>query len=83
MPPTKTAPYGSWKSPITSDLIVAQITMLSEVRLAGGDIYWLEGRPAASELRRNVFADPNLAHQVQLGNSAVSMLLGSGRFRGI
>jgi hypothetical protein len=45
MPPTKTAPYGSWKSPITSDLIVAQTTMLSEVRLAGGDIYWLEGRP--------------------------------------
>ena len=36
MPPTKTAPYGSWKSPITSDLIVAQTTMLSEVRLAGG-----------------------------------------------
>ena len=45
MPPTKTAPYGSWKSPITSDLIVAQTTMLSEVRLARGDIYWLEGRP--------------------------------------
>jgi hypothetical protein len=45
MPLTKTAPYGSWKSPITSDLIVAQITMLSEVRLAGDDVYWLEGRP--------------------------------------
>ena len=42
---TKIAPYGSWKSPITSDLIVAQITMLSDVRLDGGRIYWLEGRP--------------------------------------
>jgi hypothetical protein len=52
MPPTKTAPYGSWKSPITSDLIVAQITMLSDVRLAGDDIYWLEGRP--HEQGRNV-----------------------------
>ena len=41
----KTAPYGSWKSPITSDLIVAQSITLSEVRLDGGDIYWLEGRP--------------------------------------
>jgi dipeptidyl aminopeptidase/acylaminoacyl peptidase len=41
----KTAPYGSWKSPITSDLIVAQSIALSEVRLDGSDIYWLEGRP--------------------------------------
>ena len=41
----KIAPYGSWKSPITSDLIVAQTTMLSDVRLDGGRVYWLEGRP--------------------------------------
>ncbi len=41
----KTAPYGSWKSPITSDLIVAQSISLSEVRLDGDDAYWLEGRP--------------------------------------
>ena len=41
----KTAPYGSWKSPITSDLIVAQSITLSEVRLDGGHVYWLEGRP--------------------------------------
>ena len=45
MSPTKTAPYGSWKSPITSDLIVAQSILLSEVRLDVGNIYWLEGRP--------------------------------------
>ena len=41
----KTAPYGSWKSPVTSDLIVAQSIALSEVRLDGDKIYWLEGRP--------------------------------------
>jgi len=41
----KSAPYGSWKSPITSDLIVAQMITLSDVRLDGGSIYWLEGRP--------------------------------------
>jgi dienelactone hydrolase len=52
MPQTKIAPYGSWKSPITSDLIVAEITMLSDVRLAGDDICWLEGRPR--EQGRNV-----------------------------
>ena len=47
MPTTapKLAPYGSWKSPITSDLIVAQSIALAEVRLDGGAIYWLEGRP--------------------------------------
>jgi dipeptidyl aminopeptidase/acylaminoacyl peptidase len=50
--PTKTAPYGSWKSPITSDLIVAQSITLSEVRLDGGQVYWLEGRP--QEQGRNV-----------------------------
>ena len=41
----QTAPYGSWKSPITSDLIVAQSVGLSEIRLDGSDIYWLESRP--------------------------------------
>ena len=42
---SKTAPYGSWKSPITSDLIVAQSIALSAVRLDGEHVYWLEGRP--------------------------------------
>ncbi|MEO0406780.1 MAG: S9 family peptidase [Cyanobacteria bacterium P01_A01_bin.135] len=45
MSPT-TAPYGSWKSPITSDLIVASTIRLGEVRLDGDDLYWLEGRPS-------------------------------------
>lgn len=39
------APCGSWKSPITSDLIVAQSITLSEVRTDGADTYWLESRP--------------------------------------
>jgi dipeptidyl aminopeptidase/acylaminoacyl peptidase len=41
----KLASYGSWKSPITSDLIVAKSIGLSEVRLDGNDTYWLESRP--------------------------------------
>jgi dipeptidyl aminopeptidase/acylaminoacyl peptidase len=48
----KVAPYGSWKSPITSDLIVAQSISLSEVRCEGKDMFWLEGRP--QEQGRNV-----------------------------
>ncbi len=48
----KTAPYGSWKSPITSDLIVTQSIGLSEVRFDGQAVYWLEARP--QEQGRNV-----------------------------
>ncbi len=39
------APYGSWKSPITSDRIVAESVRLGGVSVSGGNIYWLEGRP--------------------------------------
>src|SRR5712692_25391 len=42
----KTAPYGSWKSPITSDLIVKESIGLSQVKLDGDDIYWIEMRPS-------------------------------------
>jgi hypothetical protein len=48
----KTAPYGSWKSPVTSDLIVMQSIGLSEVRFDGEAVYWLEARP--QEQGRNV-----------------------------
>src|ERR1700730_15571966 len=48
----KIAPYGSWKSPITSDLIVAEAVGLSQPALDGDDIYWNEMRP--SEGGRNV-----------------------------
>lgn len=40
-----TVPYGSWKSPITSDLIVAGTIGLGGVRLDGNDVYWSELRP--------------------------------------
>jgi dipeptidyl aminopeptidase/acylaminoacyl peptidase len=39
------APYGSWKSPITSDLIVAEMIRLGGVFVDGADLYWLEMRP--------------------------------------
>src|SRR5579883_2394464 len=41
----KTAPYASWRSPITSDLIVGKSIGLSEVRIDSTGIYWLESRP--------------------------------------
>jgi hypothetical protein len=39
------APYGSWKSPITADLIASQAISLLEVALDGDDIYWSESHP--------------------------------------
>jgi len=41
----QTAPYGSWRSPITSDLIVTSSIGLGEVLLDGNEVYWLESRP--------------------------------------
>lgn len=42
----KIAPYGSWKSPITSDLLVKEALTLSQIRLDGDDLYWVEMRPS-------------------------------------
>ena len=42
----QTAPFGAWKSPITSDRIVAESIRLTAVALDGDDVFWLEGRPA-------------------------------------
>jgi dipeptidyl aminopeptidase/acylaminoacyl peptidase len=39
------APYGSWRSPITADLIVSASIALGQPRFAGPDVYWLESRP--------------------------------------
>ena len=46
------SPYGSWKSPITSDLIVSGSVGLGQIAIDGNDIYWVEGRP--SEAGRSV-----------------------------
>jgi len=46
------APFGSWKSPITADLIVGGSVGLSQPQFDGPDIYWLELRP--TEGGRNV-----------------------------
>jgi dipeptidyl aminopeptidase/acylaminoacyl peptidase len=42
----KVAPYGSWRSPITSDVIVSGTIGLGRIVLDGDDTYWTEMRPA-------------------------------------
>lgn len=49
---TKVAPYGTWRSPITADLIVSQSISLSSPMTDGPDVYWIETRP--SEAGRSV-----------------------------
>jgi dienelactone hydrolase len=41
----KIAPYGSWKSPITTDMIVGRVASLDQVGVDGDYVYWIEGRP--------------------------------------
>jgi dipeptidyl aminopeptidase/acylaminoacyl peptidase len=45
MAPT-VAPYGSWKSPITAELIARGAVRLEEPEVTASGVYWLEQRPA-------------------------------------
>ena len=46
------APFGSWKSPITSELLTSETTRLGQIVVDGEDLYWTESRP--KEGGRNV-----------------------------
>ncbi len=38
-------PYGSWPTPITSEVVVSKAVRLAEVRIDGDDVVWSESRP--------------------------------------
>jgi hypothetical protein len=42
----RTGNFGTWSSPITSDLVVSESLTLGEPRVDGDSIYWTEGRPS-------------------------------------
>ncbi|MCL4507364.1 MAG: S9 family peptidase [Chloroflexi bacterium] len=52
MTTVRVAPYGSWVSPITADLIASAAIRLVDAQSDGQDIYWSESRP--TEGGRNV-----------------------------
>jgi dipeptidyl aminopeptidase/acylaminoacyl peptidase len=57
------APYGTWTSPITSDLIAAGgAVRLSACKLFADKIFWLEGRP--SEGGRNVLVCREMSGEI-------------------
>ncbi|MFN2216504.1 MAG: prolyl oligopeptidase family serine peptidase [Anaerolineales bacterium] len=41
----KTAPYGSWESPITTDMVASGSIHMEEIHCEDESIYWLENRP--------------------------------------
>ena len=57
MSQSRIAPYGSWKSPITSDSIVKGSIGLSQPLIDGPDVYWVEMRP--TEGGRSVIVKQN------------------------
>ncbi len=57
------APYGSWKSPITSDLIVGGSVGLTQPLIAPDYIYWIEMRP--TEGGRNVIVRRDVTGSTQ------------------
>ncbi|GAB1542869.1 S9 family peptidase [Scytonema sp. NUACC21] len=67
----KVAPYGSWRSPITADLITSSTVGLGQIAFDGEDIYWSEFRPW--EQGRTVIvkraADGQTHGESQLGES--------------
>jgi dipeptidyl aminopeptidase/acylaminoacyl peptidase len=46
MPEKQTAPYGSWKSPITSELVASVSINVGDIQIDGDDVYWAEMRPS-------------------------------------
>jgi dipeptidyl aminopeptidase/acylaminoacyl peptidase len=53
------APYGSWKSPITSEMIASGTIRLEQIVLDGENIYWIEMRPAEGGRSVIVQCSPN------------------------
>jgi dipeptidyl aminopeptidase/acylaminoacyl peptidase len=53
------APYGSWKSPISAEVVIAETVRLSSIALDGEDVYWLEMRPEEGGRYTVVRRSPN------------------------
>ncbi|RTL62976.1 MAG: S9 family peptidase [Pseudonocardiaceae bacterium] len=61
---TAPAPFGSWPTPLTSELVVTAAVRLGEVRVdpadpTSGTVWWAEGRPAEGGRTQIVRRDPD------------------------
>jgi dipeptidyl aminopeptidase/acylaminoacyl peptidase len=59
---TVVAPFGTWRSPISAEVVSAGAVSLMQPHLHGGVAYWLEGRPAEGGrsvlVRADTFSEP-------------------------
>ena len=52
------APYGTWRSPLSAEMLVASAVRLGFTWLEEGSVYWLESRPAEGGRSVVVRLDP-------------------------
>ena len=59
---TVAAPFGTWRSPISAEMVSAGAVSLMQPHLHEGVAYWLEGRPAEGGrsvlVRADAFSEP-------------------------
>ena len=87
----RTAAYGTWRSPITPELMTAKQVGLGSPCLDGGAAYWTESRPMeggrATLLRRDAAgrvtaaADPDGTYTLTYDAAGLRRLLIEGGFR--
>ena len=66
MPNPRIAPYGSWKSPLTSERIVAESIKLGQIALDGEQVFWVESRPGEGGRNTIVRRDADGTHSTLL-----------------
>ena len=81
------APYGSWESPVTTEMLTAGALRFEGIAVDGGDVYWVESRPdeagrcaamrrtaggAVSEVTTPAFSARTRVHEYGGGALAVS-----------
>ena len=57
------AEFGFWKSPITSELVTSESVRITEPRIRGSSVFWLESRPKEKGRLALVRRGPEAAHQ--------------------
>lgn len=83
----RVAPYGSWESPIATEMLTAGALRFDELDVDGDDLYWVESRPdeqgryaamrysaagELSEVTTSDFSARTLVHEYGGGSLAVS-----------
>jgi dipeptidyl aminopeptidase/acylaminoacyl peptidase len=58
---SRVAPFGAWPTPVTAELATRGALRLSQPRLDGDDLYWVEGRPQEGGRQRVVRSAPGRA----------------------